>query len=240
MKSFSSRSSDTGWPIIKLLLLLACLVTGLSAWAGHYRNDLRYYFSEGSIIDWLSALQLLTAAVLAGTVYRLRRRQQISWRSPQLLWLLVTFGFIFLTADELTQIHESIDSWIHSAWQLRETGLTDRIDDVLVGLYGVVAAGILYVFRHELKRYRQLWQLILYGFGLLCLMVTFDILTNRADILPMLFGQFGHRLLNGLAIAEDLCKLAIEAIAIGTLYQVFWTEKQALSSHGAAPSVPIR
>ncbi|NEQ50545.1 MAG: hypothetical protein F6K11_10495 [Leptolyngbya sp. SIO3F4] len=237
MKSLPFSSSAGNWPIISLLMFLGCLVTGLSALAGYYQGDLHHYFNEGGVTDWLSALQLLTVAVIAGAVYHLRRQQQTTWRSPQLLWLLVTIGFIFLTADELTQIHESMDSWIHSIWQLQETGLTDRIDDALVGLYGVVAAVILYGFRHELKRYHELRQLIVYSFGVLCLMVMFDLLTNRPDILPMLFGQVGYGLLDGLAIAEELCKLTIEAIVIGILYRVFWIEKQTIRSKAADPSV---
>ena len=236
MKSSTSSGSAASWPIIRLLLLLGGLVTGLSAWAGYRQNDLLLYFDEGSILSWLSGLQLLSVAVIAGAAYRLRRQQQTSWRSPQLLWLLVTIGFFFLAADELIQIHESIDLSIHRIWQLQETGLTDRIDDALVGAYGAIAAVIAYGFRHEIKRYRHLWPLILCSFGVMCLMVTFDTLTNRFDILPMLFGPSSHPLFLALGVVEEFCKLAVEAILIGGLYQVFWTEKQAHLSQAVDPA----
>lgn len=227
MKLPTSSGSAASWPIISLLLLLGCLVTVLSAWAGYRHNDLLRHFNEGGLLDWLSGLQLMSVAVIAGAIYRLRRQQQTSWRSPQLLWLLVMIGFLFLVADELTQIHESVDRSIHTTWQLQETGLTDRIDDALVGAYGAIAAVIAYGFRHEIKRYRHLWPLILCSFGVMCLMVTFDTLTNRLDLLPMLFGQNSHAVFLALSVVEEFCKLAVEAILIGGLYQVFWTEKQA-------------
>ena len=227
MKSPTPSGSAASWPIISVLLLLGCLVTGLLAWVGYRHGELLRYFDEGGLLDWLSGLQLMAVAVIAGAIYRLRRQQQSSWRSPQLLWLLVMFGFLFLVADELTQIHESIDRSIHTAWQLQETGLTDRIDDALVGAYGAIAAVIAYAFRHEIKRYGHLWPLILWSFGVMFLMVTFDTLTNRLDLLPMLFGQASQSVFLVLSVLEEFCKLAVEAILIGALYQVFWTEKQA-------------
>ncbi|MGD1858077.1 MAG: hypothetical protein ACFB2W_27895 [Leptolyngbyaceae cyanobacterium] len=236
MKSSTSGGSAASWPIIRSLLLLGCVVTGLSAWAGYRQNDLLRYFDEGSILSWLSGLQLVSVAVIAGAIYRLLRQQRTSWRSPHLLWLLVTIGFFFLAADELAQIHESIDKSIHTTWQLQETGLTDRIDDALVGAYGAIAAVIAYGFRREIKRYRHLWPLILWSFGVMCLMVIFDTLTNRFDILPMLFGQSSHSLFLALSVAEEFCKLVVEAILIGGLYQVFRIEKQAHLSQAVDPA----
>lgn len=236
MKSPTSSGSAASWPIISLLLLLGGFVTLLLAWAGYRHNELLRYFNEGGILDWLSGLQLMSVAVIAGAIYRLRRQQQTSWRSPQLLWLLVMMGFLFLVTDELTQIHESIDQAIHTTWQLQETGLTDRIDDALVGAYGAIAAVIAYGFRHEIKRYRHLWPLILCSFGVMCLMVIFDTLTNRLDLLPMLFGQNSQPIFLALSVAEEFCKLTVEAILIGGLYQVFWTEKQAHISPAFNPA----
>lgn len=127
-KSRSAKASNpsgvaTSWPVIGWLLLLGCLVTGVSAWAGYRQNDVLRYFDEGSVLSWLSGLQLISVGVIAGAIYRLRRQQQTSWRSSQLLWLLVAVGFIFLAADELAQIHESIDRSIHQIWQIQKRGL---------------------------------------------------------------------------------------------------------------------
>ncbi|MEO1094662.1 MAG: hypothetical protein AAFX01_07150 [Cyanobacteria bacterium J06638_28] len=236
MKSSPFKGSAASWPIIRFFLLLGCLAIGLSAWAGYRQDDLLHYFDEDSILNWLSGLQLLAVAIIAGAIYSLRRQQQTSWRSPQLLWLLVTIGFVFLAADELAWIHESIDLSIHRTWQLEETGLTDRIDDVIVGAYGAVAAMIAYGFRHEIKRYRHLWPLILCGFGVTCLMLVFDTLTNHFDILPMLFGRASYALHLILSVAEEFCKLVVQSILIGSFYQVFWIEKQAYLARHADPA----
>ena len=49
-------------------------------------------------------------------------------------------------------IHESIDNGIHYVLKLRETAITDRLDDIIIGIYGLGGIGILYYYRDEIVK----------------------------------------------------------------------------------------
>ena len=48
------------------------------------------------------------------------------------VWGLIAGGFVFLAVDEALQIHERLDFVIHKALNIRETALTDRLDDAII------------------------------------------------------------------------------------------------------------
>ena len=93
------------------------------------------HFQEGRFITLFSTLQLLVISWLSHRVLQVRSvtRKQSLWRDPSAVWGIISIGFLFLAADDFFTIHENIDSLIHSIFKLQETGLTDRIDDILVG-----------------------------------------------------------------------------------------------------------
>lgn len=64
------------------------------------------------------------------------------WRDPSVVWAIIASGFLFLAADEVLRIHENLDQLIHYVFGLKETNLTDRIDDLIVGMYGLVGIGV--------------------------------------------------------------------------------------------------
>ena len=55
-------------------------------------------------------------------------------------------GFVFLAADDAFLIHENLDFKIHAALGIETTTWTDRIDDILIGVYGVVGLAVLFIF----------------------------------------------------------------------------------------------
>nr|WP_319398940.1 hypothetical protein [uncultured Carboxylicivirga sp.] len=59
-------------------------------------------------------------------------------KQKQAIWLMISKGFTFLALDEILLIHENIDKWIHAFFQITQTHLTDRIDDFIILLYGIV------------------------------------------------------------------------------------------------------
>jgi len=181
------------------------------------------HFGEHRFITWISVLKLLTASLLSYKILQIRRlaRRQFFWRAPFVIWVILSLGFLFLAADEYFEIHESIDFWIHGIFSIKETGVTDRIDDILVALYGLVGMSFLYVYRGELRKYRQALPFLKCGFVLLFIMVALDIFTNRKDILSILVH---HDLVDTLhiwfSVAEDSFKIFAESCFLVGFYIV--------------------
>ncbi|WP_319548238.1 hypothetical protein [Desulfogranum marinum] len=125
-------------------------------------------FTEDGFITKLSVFQLLVIGWLSYNIFRTQRIQRRSslWRDSSFVWLIIALGFLFLAVDELFLVHENIDYFIHDVFNMEETALTDRIDDFLVGLYGLAGIGVLFVFRDELKAYRETFVFFVIGFVL--------------------------------------------------------------------------
>ena len=89
-----------------------------------------------------------------------------------------------------------------------QTAFTDRFDDMIVGLYGLIGIIYLYACRDEIKKYRQVFPFLIYGFVLLFIMVGLDIVSNRKDILEKLVSRdLVSPLHICLSIAEDSIKV---------------------------------
>lgn len=223
-KTIVSGSLGT-WQLLTILVTINVAVVGLSVLAGIREENIETYFDEGSIVTWLSAIQLLAGSIVSATLYRLRSKQLRGWRSPGLIWLLIALGFVFLAADELVQIHENLDIWLHSVLNIQESPITDRIDDAIVGLYGILAAGLVYQYRREIKRHRKVFPFMLSGFAMLSAMIFLDFLTNGDDVLVALLGNdTGLVAKTALEVAEEFCKLMVESLLLTGLYCAFVDE----------------
>ncbi|MGI9240919.1 MAG: hypothetical protein ACR2RV_08960 [Verrucomicrobiales bacterium] len=141
---------------------------------------------EGSFLTHLSALQLLAVSWLSFQIFRIRNRgvaPVMTLKNARLLWGLIAAGFLFLFADELFKIHENIDELIHSIFKLEESGLTDRIDDLLVFGYALIGIGVIMKYRHEFVIMKGGLPYLILGFVLLFLMIICDVITNRDDLI---------------------------------------------------------
>jgi hypothetical protein len=169
------------------------------------------HFKEGGFITILSVFQLLAISWLSYKILQARdvTRRCSLWRDSSAVWGIISLGFLFLAADDLFEIHENIDRLIHYVFNLQETGLTDRIDDILIGLYGLAGIGVLIVYRDELKTYREVLPFFTCGFVLLFTTVALDVLTNRKDIL---FVQTANNTLH-------LTAIPLRSIAVGELWR---------------------
>ncbi|EDX87327.1 hypothetical protein S7335_5035 [Synechococcus sp. PCC 7335] len=179
-------------------------------------QQIKQQFKDGGFINIFSGIQLFVVAFYARRVFKIGsvgfRRP---WRSPAAIWGIISAGFAFLALDELATIHEGIDKLIHIVFNLQETGLSDRIDDLIVGLYGVAAIALLVIYRQELKRYRFVFPYVLGGFVLLFCMIGIDTLTNRDDILlTFLSATQSDSLLSWIFILEETCKLVSEVFFV--------------------------
>lgn len=183
------------------------------------------YFGEGTFITYLSFLQLLVISGLAWVIFNVRKdgSKSKAWKAPFLIWLIIAIGSVFLSLDEVSGIHENIDRFIHGSFKLHETSFTDRIDDVMVGCYGLFGLMMLYIYREEFKKFRKTFPLLKVGFIFMFTMVALDIVTNRNDILPIFIPDpyVSEKLHSWLDAIEDMLKIIAEGLFIGALYYCF-------------------
>ena len=148
------------------------------------------------------------------------------WIDSSAVWAIIALGFLFLAADDLFRIHENFDNLIHYVFNMQETGLTDRIDDIIIGLYGFIGIGVLIAYRDELIIYKKNLPFFILGFVTLFIMVALDVLTNRNDILPLVFDRDKAVVLYvWLSLAEDSLKVMAEAFFILAFYAIFQKAK---------------
>lgn len=204
--------------LLNFLAIAVALAIGLSR--GHPGNQ----FGESKFITKFSALQLLAVGWLAFTIFKARRDPEASaiWRTNAFLWALIACGFVFLAIDELLKLHERTDRWIHLLFNLRETALSDRIDDIIVGLYGLIGLGVLWYYRAEFKLFRPAIPYFAGGFILLFAMVTVDLLANAKDVIPALVEKEQIKItLSWLTALEESLKILGEAVFVLAFYRVF-------------------
>ena len=211
----------TSGRLLALVLALDAAAVGAAVALGLAADDLTEHFGEGRFISILSGLFLLATAVVAFRVFAIRRRTAgaFTWRASYLLWAVVAAGFVYLAADELMEIHEALDAAVHRWLQLEETALSDRIDDLIVALYGIAGIAVLVAYRRELTRLRPGMGYLTLAFVLLFLMVGVDTLTNRDDALRAMTGRESVTVLKDtLGVAEETFKLVAEGLFLAAFH----------------------
>ena len=189
----------------------------------------QHQFGDSGFITYFSAIQLLIASFLACKVFQIRSQKMfiLPWRSSSAIWLLISAGFCFLALDDLLMIHESTDKAIHAILRMQETGLSDRIDDVIVGLYGLLALGAFAAYRKELKRYLAALPFAVAAFVLLFAMVGVDIMTNRNDLLLTMFSlEQVIDIKSWIFVLEEGLKLLSEAFFIVAVHSCLQIAKR--------------
>lgn len=187
-----------------------------------YQLGGRDHFGERGFITFLSTLQLLYTAWLAHKILQAQRFLLSADKQPQLvLWRMITFGFIFLAADEFLSLHEVADLFIHDLLNMPVTNVSDRLDDLIVLLYGLLSIGLLWKYRQTFRPYKTAIALFRKGFMLLFLMIAFDLLANEQDLLEIAFTpETSNTLQIYLNQVEDTIKVFAEAVFILAFYSI--------------------
>ncbi len=182
------------------------------------------YFEEEGFITHLSILQLLVVSAFAWNIFRLRiedegRSELEAWKAPHFIWLIIAVGFLYLALDEALMVHENMDKVIHSIFRIHETSITDRIDDVIFGLYGLIGLIVLYFYREELTNYREAFPLLKVGFVLMFFSAALDIFP-KDDILGLLISKRSlfKRLRLLRRVIEESFKILSEGAFIAAFY----------------------
>ena len=113
-------------------LLYGVTLSWLIAWTVLAPETKRYlFFKEGGPIDWLSSTLLLTAALVAWSVWIFRRRgEPASW-----FWAICGAGLLFLALDERFQFHESSRIILTPVFGIPPDGVKNWNDAAVIG-YG--------------------------------------------------------------------------------------------------------
>ena len=124
-------------------------------------------------------------------------------------------------------IHEQLDKLLHVLLGLENNAMTDRIDDAIVGLYGIVGLIVMVFYRNELKQYRSSLRYLVLGFLFLYLMVAVDTLINRDDILLMAMTPGAvERAYPWLEVLEEGAKIISEAFLVIAAYHALITARR--------------
>jgi hypothetical protein len=194
--------------VLAICLTVNLLTSLLAAALGYRAGNVEMYYDEHTFITYISSAQLLLIAYLTARIFVRRSEGVFSWRSPRLVWLLVALGFAFLAADDLAGLHEWMDHRIHDLMGMAETGITDRIDDLIILAYALMGVGVLYGYRLEIRRFAGALPYVAGGLAFFVPMVAFDIVSNQPDLVS------DPNLLPYLGAAEDTLKLVAECFLV--------------------------
>ena len=198
------------------ILTVNAVVVALAVAYGYVTGDPGAAFGETGFVTFFSCAQLATIAFVCDRIGR-ERRGAVATRaaaSGARIWRLMALGFAFLALDEVAQIHEKLDYLAHTLFIGEETALSDRLDDLIVGAYAAVGLWVMHHYRGELTRHRAMRPFLVAGFVLLGVMVVLDALTNRADLVGLVFEDRAtmRTVLGAASVCEDGLKLAAEGV----------------------------
>ncbi len=212
-------------PKVVILFLLTAMVIVIAWTTGPFY----YHFAERRLVTLYSFFQLLAVAYVSFLTCRILEKEgSLSWRkNPSARpFFIAAAGFLFLGFDEILSIHENIDKFIHLLFRIKETALTDHIDDFILLAYGIIAAFFIKDFVKEFKKHPYMVGLIIGGFALFFIMFFLDFISNNIETFThfffkgMSYGDLRYRQ-DIFRMAEDSIKLLGEASFLSAFTAAF-------------------
>ena len=195
-------------------------------------------FSEGHIFTLFSGALLGLTGLTALLVYRRRSagregfRQRI--RAPEFLWILIGAGFLYLALDEVACFHEKMGRMIRDCFHLPENPLTERIDGVIIVIYGIIGLWALWVYRGEMKFFKTVRAGLVIGFILLAVSQSFDLLSDDSTLFRMWLPKTHWRIVfEWTGALEDACKIMAESFFLRAFLDGY-----ILARNDRSPGVP--
>jgi len=161
------------------IVLLAVAIVLVVAWT---TGPFSFHFGSARLVNIYSFFQLFATAYIAFLACRsLERESSLKWRQnpPARPFFISAIGFLFLGLDDLLSIHESIDHLIHAILRIKETAVTDHIDDIILLMYGVIAVFFIKDFVREFKKHPRMVGLIVCGLVIFFVMASCDFVSNN-------------------------------------------------------------
>ena len=149
-----------------------------------------YHFKGTRLVGLYSYFQLFATAYIAYLACRyLEKEKSLQWRqNPSARpFFICALGFLFLGFDDLLSLHENIDRLIHLISGIKETPLTDHLDDFILLLYGIIALFFIREFAREFIKHPYMVGLIVCGVAAFFAMSCLDFLSNNDETFSYFF-----------------------------------------------------
>jgi hypothetical protein len=145
----------------------------------------------------------------------------------------LTAGFCLLALDEYWEIHEKLDRALHRFLNLNESGITGRIDDVLILIYLVFGLFCLRLFKPEFQKFTRSFGWFLTGFILTFLTILLDMLSHNRGILSPWIDNLEklNTMHHWLTAIEEIPKIFAEGAFIIAFYHCLKIAKKLNKSN---------
>lgn len=176
--------------ISPVLLLVAFVL--LIAWT---TGPFYYHFASRRLVRIYSYLQLFATAFVSFLACRkLEKENSLPWlKNPSARpFFISAIGFLFLGFDDLVDIHESVDKLIHMVLRIKQTPLTDHMDDLILLIYGIIAIFFIKDFVREFRKYPYMMGFLICGFLAFFIMFCFDFISNNEETFSYFFKGLGY------------------------------------------------
>ncbi|MEM6611092.1 MAG: hypothetical protein AAF652_02350 [Cyanobacteria bacterium P01_C01_bin.72] len=198
------------------------------------------YFGEGEPLTIISCLQILVFSILALVIF-LREKRSPDERlfKNAGFWLILSMGAFFLALDDAFSIHEQLDVWMHKILNIQETMVTDLTDDIIVGIYLILALVYIASQWRTLGVFRSSFNYFKAGFLLGAVMVVLDILSNNTLFVSMVTDDSSvmNQMLLWLGVLEEAVKVWAEGFFLVGVYQC-WRVASASNKKQSTVNAP--
>ncbi|MEA3305636.1 MAG: hypothetical protein U9R52_02360 [Candidatus Omnitrophota bacterium] len=174
-----------------------------------------YHFASMRLINIYSYFQLFATAFTAFLICRsLEKENSLRWRqNPSARpFFISAAGFLFLGFDDLFSLHENADKLIHFLLRIKETSLTDHLDDIILLAYGIIAVFFIKDFVKEFRKHPYMVKLIICGLFLFFIMFCLDFISNNLQTFSHFF--FGKMSYADLKHRQDVFKMIEESFEL--------------------------
>jgi hypothetical protein len=211
------------------VILFEFVVVSYAIYSGNLEGDIKINFKENSFTTVFSFNQLLFLCIFSYIIYFVRSQMTNTQKyfGSHIIWLIIGCGFLYLAFDERFQFHERFDGFLHDAFLFDETPLSDRIDDIILLLYGLFGLVLIYSFRREFLQFGGINWFFIIGIGLFFLMSAFDIISNRFDVIQIIIKdlKLAETIQKSVQVSEDSIKLIAEGFFFVALYYHLYKSK---------------
>jgi hypothetical protein len=180
---------------------------------------------DSSPIAVLSFAHLLATSIITWRIFKARAASvsERGWRAPHVVWALIAAGFLYFGIDEVGRIHENTSLWIYRGLGWERSALSSRLDDLLVGSYGVIGAAVVWRCRAELRICPQPLPLLSLGLVLMFAMVALDLITHRDDVVRSFIAdpEDAKRIRQWLAVGEEQFKILAEGVFLASFWHCY-------------------
>lgn len=227
------------WSLTPTKIFAVTLATiALTLAYGVYVGKIGAALNEKSFATFFSVALLWTTSRVCFRIHRVKTTDAPGGghaRDARVVWLFLGYSFAFLALDELLQIHENLDKFIHFITGMEETGLSDRIDDLILLIYGLVGLIVLFIYRSEILSAPRLMYFLRVAFCFAVVSLVLDVISaDRSYLTWLQVPENLHDTVRGwVKLLEEGTKLLTEAALLSGFVELLRSLSPALGAANA-------